>query len=126
MKKYIFKYAFIIGLLIFLFLLKDNQPTFYLGEFNDYLETGIIDGFYGTYQVLLANTCFSIILGIATVTTTVPKDNKVKFKYLIAIAIILAIFFLLPFIKQTYMGGIANSSGVEYYSVFEYIMHIFK
>lgn len=126
MKKYIFRYVFIIVLIIILFLTKESQPKLIIGEFNDYLETGITEGFYGTYQVLVTNICFGLILSIATVSTTMSKENKVKFKYLIATGIILVMFFFLPFMKQTYFGGTNYAKSEKYYSGFSYITHIFR
>lgn len=112
--------------MVILLITKSIQPTLIIGEFNDYLETGIIDVFSGTLQVLIANVCFGLILSIATVSTTITKENKIKFKYLIATSIILLMFFFLPFMKQTYFGGESYTKTEIYYSGFSYIMHLFK
>lgn len=109
-----------------LLITKNIQPTLIIGEFNDYLETGIVDVFSGTLQVLIANVCFGLILSIATVSTTITKENKIKLKYLIATSIILLMFFFLPFMKQTYFGGENYTKTEIYYSGFSYIMHLFK
>lgn len=126
MKKYIFRYCFIIAIIIALYLFRKSQPTILIAEFNDYIDKGIIDGQLGAYFILTASACFSLILSIATVITTIPKDNKVKFKYLIATAIILTLFFILPMFRLNYFGGIDNDSGEKYISMFAYIQSIFN
>ena len=47
MKKYIFRYCFIIGIIVILYLLKNNQRTLLIGEFDDYIDKGIIDEYIG-------------------------------------------------------------------------------
>lgn len=125
MKKYIFRYIFIVILIIILLLLTDVQPKIYIGEFNDYLQTGNTEGLYGTYYLFLANTCFAIIISIAVVATTISKQNKVKFKYLIASAILLSLFFLLPFMSHLTIDTVNSGFKEEHFSIFSYIMHIF-
>ena len=126
MKKYIFRYIFIIVIMIILYFLKNNQPTLLLSEFDDYLDKGIIDGLSGTYFLLVANMSFSIILSLVTATTTIAKENKVKFKYLIATAIILTLFFIFPIIKLNYFGGIEGGAGEKFISIFTYIQQLFN
>lgn len=126
MKKYIFRYIFIIVIMIVLYFLKNNQPTLLLSEFDDYLDKGIIDGLSGTYFLLVANMSFSIILSLVTATTTIAKENKVKFKYLIATAIILTLFFIFPIIKLNYFGGIEGGTGEKFISIFTYIQQLFN
>ena len=112
--------------MIVLYFLKNNQPTLLLSEFDDYLDKGIIDGFSGTYFLLVANMSFSIILSLATATTTMAKENKIKFKYLIATAIILTLFFIFPIIKLNYFGGIEGGTGEKFISIFTYIQQLFN
>lgn len=126
MKKYIFRYCFIIGIIVVLYLIKDKQPTLLLSEYDDYLDKGIVDGFTGTYFLLLANACFSMILCIATATTTMIKANKVKFKYVISSAIIITLIFIFPMVKNNSFGGEANISQEEYISMFTYVQRLFQ
>ena len=126
MKKYIFRYCFIIGIIVILYLLKNNQPTLLIGEFDDYIDKGIIDGYIGAYFLLIANVCFAVVLSFATITTTMQKSNIIKFKYLIASIIILSLFFVLPMVRLNYFGGIDGGNGVEYLSIFKYILYLFQ
>ena len=125
MKKYILRYTFIIGIIIFLWLIKDFQPKMVLTEFDDFVDKGIIDGHAGTFFLLSANACFAFILSIATVVTTMKKDNKVKFKYLIATAIILTLIFIFPIVKFNYFGGIDGGVGEDFLSMFSYLQRLF-
>lgn len=125
MKKYIWRYIFIGILIIILFLTRDIQPKIFIGELSDYIDGGLSNSLNGNYQVLLVNTCFVFILSIATILTTISKQNKVKHKYIIATILFIALFCILPFIKQTYFGGINESAGEQFFSIISYIIHIF-
>ena len=126
MKKYIFRYVFIVVLMIILFFIKDMQPKLLLNEFDEFLDKGIVDGLEGSYFLLTANACFAVILSLATVTTTIAKENKVKFKYLIATAILFTLFFIFPIVKLNYFGGIAGGVGEDFISLFTYIQQLFN
>lgn len=114
MKKYKIIY-FIIYLLLLIMIVTKGINIGVKGDyFNEYEESGIIDGFSGYRVYLIYNLIIISIIFIIALIITVIKGNTVKHKNLIFIGIIILLLFVPSFIDYRF-GGVAGIH-MKYYT----------
>lgn len=112
MKKYKYLYLIIFLILIILILTKGISKEIVLNYFND-ADKGIKDGFAGHNVIYIYNVIIMLLLLSISCIMTFTKKNKMKWKSILLLAIIMMILFI-PVGRQCYSGGIAGITGQKY------------
>ena len=108
MKKYIFRYCFIIGIIVILYLLKNNQPTLLIGEFDDYIDKI----FFNPLTIGITLVVYGIIFIIIEYRKkAVIKHNDVK-NLSLKLAFIIGLAQVLAMIPGTSRSGITIIVGI--------------
>ena len=116
MKKYKIIYLIVIVVLLVLVCTKGIRIGIIINSFDDYKNSGIIDGFQGNTKFLIFNVIIIISIFITSLIITFKNDNKIKHKKIFLLIIIIALLFI-PIFKETRSGGIAGIINKDYYSI---------
>ena len=116
MKKYKIIYVIIYLLLLILVFTKGINIGIEVNSYNDYYDKGIIDGFSGSSILLIYNLLIIITIFIISLITTFVKSNRIKYKNLIFIGILILLLFI-PVSIEHRSGGIAGINEERYTNI---------
>lgn len=116
MKKYKILYVIIYLLLLALVFTGGINIEIKEKSYDDYYDKGIIDGFAGSSVVYVYNFIIVIILFISSLIITLTKNNKIKYKNLIFVGILILLLFI-PVYMMHRSGGIAGINEKTYANI---------
>lgn len=109
MKRYGIAYAGIALFCFIMILTKGWSCSTLWYAYDDYRDSGIIDGFAGEVWVSLPNIVAIVLVFVGTFVMTVLSKNQFKGKWFCLVGVLLLLFFI-PIGTEHLSGGIAGTT----------------
>ena len=113
MKKYMCIYAILYVVLLVLIITGGIPYGIILNEID---KRGMPDGSQSTTMLLIFNIIIALVVFVVGMITSCIKNNKLRFKWLFPIGILVFTVALVPIIQIISIGGLSAGVHQEYYS----------